>query len=144
MSTLDLADTATIAALTEALTAAGVDGIEISTPRGHLRLVVATGNSAQAASVVKPSSAETAAAAAAVIVKAPMAGRFCSSHPSASVETDHLPRSITSADVLGFIRIGSVLLPVSAGRSGVVRKLLAEPDALVGFGDPLFEIEPQS
>ncbi|WCK05137.1 acetyl-CoA carboxylase biotin carboxyl carrier protein [Agrobacterium tumefaciens] len=142
MSTLDLADTTTIAALTEALTAAGVDGIEISTPKGHLRLVVATGNSAQAASVVKPSSAETAAAA--VIVKAPMAGRFCSSHPSASVETDHLPRSITSADVLGFIRIGSVLLPVSAGRSGVVRKLLAEPDALVGFGDPLFEIEPQS
>ncbi|AYM60015.1 acetyl-CoA carboxylase [Agrobacterium fabrum] len=142
MSTLDLTDTATIAALTEALTAAGVDGIEISTPKGHLRLLVATGNSAQAVSVVKTSPVETAAVP--VIVKAPMAGRFCSSHPSASVETDSLPRSTGSADVLGFIRIGSVLLPVSAGCPGVVKRRLAEPDALVGFGDPLFEIEPQS
>lgn len=142
MSTLDLADTATIAALTEALTAAGVDGIEISTPRGHLRIVVSTGNSAQATAVVKTPPAETAAAA--VIVKAPMAGHFCSSHPSASVETNNLPRSITSADVLGFIRVGSVLLPISAGRPGIVKRRLAEPDALVGFGDPLFEIEPQS
>ncbi|MCZ4431216.1 acetyl-CoA carboxylase [Agrobacterium sp. SOY23] len=142
MTTLDLADTATIAALTEALTAAGVDGIEISTPKGHLRLVVSTGNSAQAASVVKTSTAETAAAT--VIVKAPMAGRFCSSHPSALAETGHLPRAVTSADILGFIRIGSVLLPVSSGRPGVVKRRLAEPDALVGFGDPLFEIEPQS
>ncbi|MBO9653558.1 MAG: acetyl-CoA carboxylase [Agrobacterium tumefaciens] len=141
MTTLDLADTATIAALTEALTAAGVDGIEISTPKGHLRLVVSTGNSARAASVVKTPTAETAAT---VIVKAPMAGRFCSSHPSALAETGHLPRAVTSADILGFIRIGSVLLPVSSGRSGVVKRRLAEPDALVGFGDPLFEIEPQS
>ncbi|MCZ7447147.1 acetyl-CoA carboxylase [Agrobacterium rhizogenes] len=142
MTTLDLADTTIIAALTEALTAAGVDGIEISSPRGHLRIVVAAGNSGQAVSVVKTPPVETATVP--VIVKAPMAGRFCPSHPSASVDTDGLPHSIGSADVLGFIRIGSVLLPVSAGRAGVLKRQLAEPDALVGFGDPLFEIEPQS
>lgn len=41
MSAIDFSDPATIAFLTEALTAAGVDGLEISRPGGQLRIVVA-------------------------------------------------------------------------------------------------------
>ena len=78
---------------------------------------------------------------ASAIVKAPIAGHFCVEHPAAPVAPQTLPRSVSEADILGFVRIGHVLLPLRAGRSGVLTKLLAEPGALIGFGDPLFEIE---
>ncbi|MDK4741601.1 acetyl-CoA carboxylase [Rhizobium sp. CNPSo 3464] len=142
MSAIDFSDPATIAVLADALTAAGVDGIEISRPGGNLRLVISAAGGAQVSTTgnARPGLAVTPAAT----VKAPIAGRFCPSHPSAPVEIQHRPRAVSEQDVIGFIRIGSVLLPIPAGRSGLLSKRLAEPDALVGFGDPLFEIEPHS
>lgn len=137
MSTLDLSDPVTIAALTDALTAAGVDGLEITGRDGHLRIVIATNKSIQLdrAPVQKAHSA--------VLVKAPMAGIFCPSNTSSN-EPAPIPRKVSADDVIGFLRIGPVLLPVAAGRHGSLTKLLAETNALVGFGDPLFEIEPVS
>ncbi|MEZ2128630.1 MULTISPECIES: acetyl-CoA carboxylase [unclassified Sinorhizobium] len=142
MSSIDFADPATIAILTDALTAAGVEGLEISKPGGHLRIVVSKRRGAQVS--LTGDAQPGLAAAPAAVVKAPMAGRFCASHPSAPAEAERLPRVVCDKDVIGFIRIGSVLLPIPAGRSGLLTRQLAEPDALVGFGDPLFEIEPQS
>ncbi|OCJ07756.1 acetyl-CoA carboxylase [Rhizobium sp. AC27/96] len=142
MSTLDFSDPSLIAVLTDALTVAGVDGIEISKPAGKLRIVVSklegaqvslTGNTQQNPAGILP-----------LIVKAPMAGHFCPSHPTASDAALHLPRMVSEQDVIGFIRIGSILLPIAAGRAGSLTRHLAEPNALVGFGDPLFEIEPIS
>lgn len=141
MSAIDFSDPATIALLTDALTAAGVSGLEISRPGGQLRIVVATGEEAR---VNVSSTAQPASAVQPVVVKAPMAGHFCLGRPLRSAAADRLPRSVSAADILGFLRVGPVLLPLGAGRAGILTKQLAEPDALVGFGDPLFEIEPQS
>ncbi|WP_105439957.1 acetyl-CoA carboxylase [Neorhizobium sp. T25_13] len=132
MSAIDFSDPATIAFLTEALTAAGVSGLEISWPSGRLRIVIATGNEAGIDVSVTSRPAPTAQPP--VVVKAPMAGHFYPGSPS---------RSVSATDILGFLRVGPVLLPLCAGRTGILTKQLAEPDALVGFGDPLFEIEPQ-
>ncbi|KIQ05597.1 acetyl-COA carboxylase [Agrobacterium tumefaciens] len=137
MSTLDLSDPATIAALTDALTAAGVDGLEITGRDGHLRIVIATNKSVQL------DRAPVQNGHSAVLVKAPMAGIFCPSNSSAN-EPAPIPRKVSAMDVIGFLRIGPVLLPVAAGRLGLLTKQLAETNALVGFGDPLFEIEPTS
>jgi hypothetical protein len=134
MNAIDFSDPATIAFLTEALTAAGLEGLEISRPDGQLRIVISGEGGAQVA-------APRAPGAAPVVVKAPLAGHFCAEHPAAAVTPRTLPRSVSDADLLGFIRVGHVLLPLRAGRSGVLTRLLAEPGALVGFGDPLFEIE---
>lgn len=137
MSTLDLSDPATIASLTDALTAAGVDGLEITGRDGHLRIVIATNKSVQLdrAPVLNTDSAS--------LVKAPMAGIFCPSTTS-SDEPMPIPRMVTTTDVIGFLRIGPVLLPVAAGHQGSLTKQLVETNALVGFGDPLYEIEPAS
>ncbi|AJD46008.1 acetyl-CoA carboxylase [Rhizobium sp. SEMIA 4085] len=140
MSAIDFSDPAAIAVLTDALTAAGVDGLEISKPGGQLRIVVSKEEGIQ---VARTGNAQPTAALS-VIVKAPMAGRFCVSHPAAPVDVKQLPHEVSEKDVIGFIRIGSVLLPMTAGRSGLLTRLLSERDALVGFGDPLFEIEQQS
>ncbi len=140
MSAIDFSDPATIAFLTDALTAAGVAGLEISAPSGQLRIVVSSAGEAKIGSnrSAQPGSVSP------VLVRAPLAGYFCVAHRSGSAEVSSLPRAICATDVLGFIRVGPVLLPVSAGRSGTVTKLLAEADAMVGYGAPLFEIEVQS
>ncbi|WP_017968724.1 acetyl-CoA carboxylase biotin carboxyl carrier protein [Rhizobium leguminosarum] len=137
MSAIDFSDPATIAFLTEALTAAGVNGLEISQPGGQLRIIVAGESGARIGSTEATPPAPGSAAA---VVKAPMAGRFCVEHPAASAAPQDLPRSVSDADIVGFVGVGHILLPLCAGRSGVLTRLLAEPGALVGFGDPLFEI----
>lgn len=141
MRTIDFSDPSTIAALADALTAAGVDGVEISRPGGNLRIVVSKAGSAQ---ISLTGNAQPAPATSVAVVKAPMAGHFYPLHPSDSDGTGHLPRAVSSEDAIGFIRIGSVLLPILAGRSGLLARQLAEPETLVGFGDTLFEIEPLS
>ena len=142
MSVIDFSDPSTIAALTDALTAAGVDGLEISRPGGNLRIVVSKESGAQVSLTrdAQPGFAVIPAAS----VKAPMAGHFYPLHSSDSEGGERLSRTVVGEDVIGFIRIGSVLLPIPASRSGLLTKQLVEPDALVGFGDPLFEIEPIS
>ncbi|WFU12227.1 acetyl-CoA carboxylase (plasmid) [Rhizobium sp. CB3090] len=142
MSAIDFSDPSTIAALTDALTTAGLDGLEISRPGGNLRIVVSKESGAQVS--LTGDAQPGFAAIPAATVKAPMAGQFYALHPSDSEGGECLPRTVADQDVIGFIRIGSVLLPIPAGRSGLLTKQLVEPDALVGFGDPLFEIEPIS
>ena len=144
MSAIDFSDPATIAFLTEALTAAGVNGLEISQPDGQLRIVVAGKGGARISSTeATPRAPGLAPGSASAVVKAPMAGRFCVEHP-ASATPQKLPRSVSDADIVGFVGVGHILLPLRAGRSGILTRLIAEPGALVGFGDPLFEIELQS
>ncbi|MBY5556232.1 acetyl-CoA carboxylase [Rhizobium leguminosarum] len=142
MSAIDFSDQATIAFLTEALTAAGVNGLEISQPDGQLRIVVAEKGGAQISSTeATPPAPGFAPGSASTVVKAPMAGRFCVEHPAASAVPQNLPRSVSDADIVGFVGVGHILLPLRPGRSVILTRLLAEPGALVGFGDPLFEIE---
>lgn len=132
MSAIDFSDPETIAFLTDALTAAGVDGLEISSASGQLRIIVSSGERSlpQGDKVSsKPS-----------VIKAPMAGIFQLRHS----DTADLPHSVAASDVLGFLRVGHVLVPLTAGRPGLLTRRLIEPGALVGFGDALFEIEPQS
>ncbi|CAN7746366.1 acetyl-CoA carboxylase biotin carboxyl carrier protein [Rhizobium leguminosarum] len=142
MSAIDFSDPATIAFLTEELMAAGVDGLEISRPGGQLRIVVAGKDGARISSTgATPRASGLAPGFASAIVKAPMAGHFCVEHPATSAAPQNLPRSVSDADIVGFVGVGHILLPLRAGRSGVLTRLLAEPGAVVGFGDPLFEIE---
>ncbi|MGY5776132.1 acetyl-CoA carboxylase [Rhizobium sp. LEGMi135b] len=141
MSAIDFGDPSTIAALADALTAAGVDGLEISRPGGNLRIVVSKAGGAQ---ISRTGKAQPEPATSVTVVKAPMAGHFYPLHPSDSNGAERLPRTVSGQDVIGFIRIGSVLLPIPAGRSGLLARRSVESETLVGFGDPLFEIEPLS
>ncbi|TCQ08838.1 biotin carboxyl carrier protein [Rhizobium sp. PP-F2F-G36] len=133
MSKLDFTDPALLDALAAALTAAGVDGIEIEQSSRTLRLVV-EGKTPRA--TVRPHAGH---ASAADIITAPMAGIF-------DLETipSELPRTVRAGDILACLRIGPVLVPVRASKACTVTRCLADVDTLVGFGDPLFDIEARS
>ncbi|TKT78360.1 hypothetical protein [Aquamicrobium sp. LC103] len=139
MSDVDFSDPATIALLTSALEAAGVDGVEIEQPASGLRILLAKGSRPFVSGGSKPGGR-----AATMVIRAPMAGRFWVHHPSWPATARNYPRPVTRMDVLGFIRVGPILLPLRTAVSGRVEKCVAEHDAMVGFGDSLFEIEPHS
>lgn len=130
MSGINFTDPAVIAALSAALTAAGVDGIEIEQGHQKLRIVV-EGNGAASVLVDAAKAAETN------VAKAQLAGIFT----HARTVSGSLLRNVANGEILGFIRIGPVLLPVKASKTGILTRVLAENDALVGYGAPLFEIE---
>lgn len=130
MTDLNLSDPAVIAAISEALTKAGVDGIEIEHDRQKLRIVVEHNG---VASVLAPAARNAQTS----LAKAPLAGIF-------QAAEGPLPRHVAAGENLGFVRVGPILLPVKAAKTGVLIHALAERNALLGYGDPLFEIELNS
>jgi biotin carboxyl carrier protein len=133
MSDINFTDPTVIAALSAALTTAGVDGIEIE--RGHQKLRIVVERTG-AASVLD----DAAKASETNIAEAQLAGVFTHSRTVSS----SLPRDVATGEILGFIGIGPVLLPVKASKAGVLTRVLAENGTLVGYGAPLFEIERHS
>jgi biotin carboxyl carrier protein len=128
MTDINLSDPAVIGAISEALTQAGVDGIEIERGAQKLRIVVERDGTS---TVTAARATETS------LAKAPLAGVF-------QAIDGPLPRHVAAGDTLGFVRVGPIVLPVKAAKAGMLIRTLAEKDRLVGYGDPLFEIEPNS
>lgn len=140
MSAIDFSDPAVIGVLSDALVAAGVDGLEISGPDIYLRVVVGGGPACSHSSFPAETKQPRPAT---YIVKAPMAGHFCPASFVASGPDGTLSLTVGEKHIVGFVRVGAVMLPVPTGRSGRLSKQLSNSGALVGFGDPLFEMEFQ-
>lgn len=136
MSTLGLTDPVTIATLSDALTKAGVEGVEITTRDGHLRIVVSGSKSA----AISHSATSAVSSVDSAVIKAPIAGHF---RPAAAAAGE-IEREVIQGESLGFMAIGPILVPVLAPCAGILRRKHAEPEALIGFGTPLFELEKTS
>ncbi|MBP1860348.1 acetyl-CoA carboxylase [Rhizobium herbae] len=140
MSRVNFGDPAVIASLAAALEAAGVDGIEIEQDARKVRIVIERGILGAVPQV--DASQHSSAATHAISVAAPTAGLFCSAHPASVAPPLELPREVVPGEMLGFIRVGPILLPVKASGTGILMRSLAGDGSLVGYGEPLFEIEP--
>jgi biotin carboxyl carrier protein len=141
MSGVDFSDPAVIASLAAALDAAGVDGIEIEQRARNVRIVVERRTSRIAPQIA--ASQQSHAAIRPSTVAAPMAGIFADRHPAAVAPALAVLADVALGDTLGFIRVGPMLLPVKASATGILTGVLAGVGRLVGYGDPLFEIEPR-
>ncbi|NBA94872.1 acetyl-CoA carboxylase biotin carboxyl carrier protein subunit [Pseudomonas sp. R5(2019)] len=49
--------------------------------------------------------------------------------------------SVTAGQVLAFLQTGTLLQPVLAEQAGVIARVLASEGELIGFAQPLFELE---
>lgn len=141
MSRVDFSDPATIALLTAALEAAGVEGLQIDQPNRSLRIILRSGMRVISSDAVSARDGEGTQSA--TVIKAPMAGQFLAHHPLRPDAGQSYPRSIRQMDILGFLAVGPVLLPLKSTKSGIVTKCHVEHGAIVGFGAALYEIEPQ-
>lgn len=73
-----------------------------------------------------------------IIAKTP--GVFLHGHPLRQKPLAGCGSEVKVGDMVGLLRIGSLLLPVRAPRDGVVEGYWAEDGAAVGYGAPLVEL----
>lgn len=121
----NLADPKLIEKLSEWLEASGVYELEIRYTDGQSLALVSGGSRDNK----KPNIGSAT-------VKAPFAGLFLLPGDLA------VGRSVKAGEIIGLIEIGPLRLPLSSPSKGVVRHIKARIGELVGYGTPLFEVEP--
>jgi acetyl-CoA carboxylase biotin carboxyl carrier protein len=121
------------------LAATDIDCLELTGPAGHLQLrrggepeITAGGTGDEP--IVED---ET------VAMPSPGFGIFLRAHPLYETPLVRAGDSVAAGKVLGVLKIGPLLVPVSAPREGVISDIVALDGTLVGFGDPLFRFSPQ-
>ncbi|KAA3507750.1 hypothetical protein GOZ90_23680 [Agrobacterium vitis] len=134
-SSMDFTSPEVIATLTSWLEQAGVSAIAIERDDQQIKIVMA-GGSAQVSRQKRDKPT-----AAVVAVKAPSVGHFLAHHPARADEASNDRSVVKAGDTLGFVKIGPVLLAVSAPQDGILGEALVKSGTLVGYGDPLFLVE---
>ncbi len=77
------------------------------------------------------------------IVSAATVGEFLTAHPHRDAVLARPGERLAPGDLLGLIRIGALLTPVTfdgPGSDAVLDDVLADHGALVGYGTPLFRV----
>jgi acetyl-CoA carboxylase biotin carboxyl carrier protein len=75
-------------------------------------------------------------------VRAPSVGVFLAAHPLHATPLALPGARVRADEAIGLMQIGALLLPVCAPQGAIVRAVLAAPGTTVGYGTPLFELEP--
>lgn len=133
-------DTERVRQLCEWLAATDIGLLELTGPGTHLRL-----GCDAALGATRLDSANGPAAAACttpVAVAAPSVGVFLHRHPLQEAPLAQRGTRVSRGQPLGLLRIGALLLPVSAPHDGRVAEVLAADGAAVGYGTPLVDFQP--
>ena len=69
-------------------------------------------------------------------------GVFRSHHPTSSERFVMEGVSVRQGQIVAFLQIGPCLRPVTAPREGVIGACIGPEDTVVGYGSPLFVLDP--
>lgn len=125
-------DAAVVATLSRWLDATDIDRLELAGPEGSIVL-----GRARAVPVE-----ETAPGEEPIDIASPSLGVFLDRHPLAARPFAEIGDEVAVGDHLACLQIGALLAPVRAARAGVLVECLAKPGTLVGYGAPLFRLNP--
>ena len=106
--------------------------LELHTPQGTLRLGRRGDDIVELP--VEVTEAET------VSVHALSVGVFLLSHPLATTPLVRIGEQVQAGQTVGLLKIGALLLPVTAPQAGLVDALHAADGLAVGYGTPLVEL----
>ncbi|MCF1485403.1 MULTISPECIES: acetyl-CoA carboxylase biotin carboxyl carrier protein [Rhizobium/Agrobacterium group] len=135
-SSVDFTSPDVIATLTAWLEQAGVSTIAIERDDLQIKIIMAGG-----AAQVSRQTRDKQKPASSVAVKAPCVGHFLAHHPARADEAAKDGPVVKAGDTLGFVKIGPLLLNVTAPQDGILGEALVKSGDLVGYGDPLFLVE---
>jgi acetyl-CoA carboxylase biotin carboxyl carrier protein len=116
---------------------AGLALLELRGPSATLRLV----NDGASVSVVEGEEIPPVDAPS-ITIRAPSPGIFLDRHPLHERAIAMVAADVRAGEPLGFLQIGPLLLAVSAPRSGTVTDMPIEHGTIIGYGTPLFELQP--
>ncbi|HEY0123976.1 MAG TPA: hypothetical protein VGC14_19885 [Rhizobium sp.] len=139
--TEDFTDPAIMQQIAAWLENAGASAIEIETEDGrHVRIVMNEEVSRRADD--GPRDMAPTAPASVTAAKAPFAGHFLDAHPARGTPAAAEDTAVTAGDIVGFIKVGPLLMPVRAPDAGRLNECSVKAGDLVGYGDTIFSIEP--
>lgn len=127
-------DATLVATLSRWLDETDIDGLELSGPEGSLTL--------GRAGAARTEDAAPDEAAAPVEIAAPSPGVFLDRHPLAAHPFAEIGDEVAEGEPLACLQVGALLMPVRAPGAGIVAERMAEPGTLVGYGTPLFRLQP--
>jgi acetyl-CoA carboxylase biotin carboxyl carrier protein len=78
----------------------------------------------------------------ALVVRAPGPGIFLDRHPLREGATAPVGAEIVAEAPLAFLQVGPLLMPVPAPLTATVTDVLVRPGTVVGYGTPLFNLQP--
>jgi acetyl-CoA carboxylase biotin carboxyl carrier protein len=111
--------------------------LELRGPGGTLRLL-SDGASVRVLDTEDPSPV----AAPTIAVRASSPGVFLDRHPLHVQPIASIGADVRAGEPLGFLQIGPLLMAVPAPCAGTLLDVLAVHGAIVGYGEPLFELLP--
>jgi len=76
-------------------------------------------------------------------IAAPFAGLFLTRHPLETADRP-LPRRVRHGEIIGYLKAGPMLRPVTAPADGILANALVENGALAGYGTALFAFHPSA
>ncbi|WP_342364381.1 acetyl-CoA carboxylase biotin carboxyl carrier protein [Terrarubrum flagellatum] len=120
------------------LAASDVDELILSGPSGTLRLTRGASGQVEA-HIGESDNSEPPPLA---TITAHGFGVFLDRHPLDAEPLAPVGALVRADTPIGFLRIGPLLTPVVAPVDGVVENILVQNEDVVGFGAPLFELEP--
>ena len=126
---------ADLQSLAAAMYLSGIARIEIEGPEARLMLQVSPSAAPVTAVGGPPPTAGTT-------VAAPSMGVLRLAHPDGLFPPLGEGASVEAGQVLAFLQVQRLLLPVQAAGPGRIAAVLATEGSLVGYGDPLFTIMP--
>ncbi|VTU23664.1 acetyl-CoA carboxylase biotin carboxyl carrier protein subunit [Variovorax sp. PBL-H6] len=131
------------------MAAADIGFLELRMPEGTFRLarrghdvVALEGCPHSDARLDHPTAARACADSPPVTAIAASVGVFLRAHPDASSPFVREGLRVQAGQILGLLRIGVLLLPVTAPRAGKVSALHVEDCAPVGYGAALVDLDP--
>ena len=110
--------------------------LELRGPGANLRLV--NDGASLRAEGEEPLSAD----APTITVGAPSPGIFLDRHPLHDRAIAAVAADVRAGEPLGFLQVGPLLMAVPAPRAGLVTDVLAAHGTIVGYGAPLFVLQP--
>lgn len=120
------------------LEASGLDQLELITPQMRLRLQLGGDPASAPVEDDAPPQSPTAAPC----LEARGTGVFLPAHPWRDTPLVQPGQQVRAGEIVGLLRVGSLLQPVTAVADGIVGRQIATPGAMVGFGTPLMEFSP--
>ncbi|MBD9665629.1 acetyl-CoA carboxylase biotin carboxyl carrier protein subunit [Variovorax sp. VRV01] len=116
------------------LAGTGIGLLELRTPQGTLRL------ERQGDDIVELSAEE--AEPEPLSIHAPSVGVFLHNHPLAAAPLVRIGQRVDAGQAVGLLKIGPLLLPVTAPQAGIVDGIHVADGLAVGYGAPLVDLHP--
>lgn len=139
--TEDFTDPAIMQQIAAWLENSGASAIEIETEDGrHVRIVMDGEVTLRADN--GPRDVVSMVPVSITAAKAPFAGHFLDAHPARGTPAAAEDTAVAAGDIVGFVKVGPLLLPVRAPDAGTLNACSVKAGDLVGYGDPIFSIEP--